>query len=393
MTPHEVSPEIRLILSGARPFDEKRGQALEDLLSRPLDWERFLDEAHRHGMSALIFWHFNGLSSPRLPAFVMERLRGDFVDTARKNLWLLRELFVLLDVLAANGIPAIPHKGPVLGMRLYNHPGLRPSRDLDILVPAANVEAAASLLLSHGYRPREPVLDQEYEARFGTHRELVRPDSSIVELHWTVFEHSAHIQQSVAELWTCAGEDSVLGRRVAVWPPEMQLTILCVHGCKHEWERIEWLCDVAKLAEQIADWRSTFDRAHQMHTGRMVFLGLALARDLLGVALPPEVSAAIDSDRRVAGLVRRTVETWDHRNDSGADFKRHLFFLTLRERWADRFHYLASVAGHRPSERDRQFIKLPKRMSSLYPAVRVARIGWFVASNLTGARGKKSTAR
>ena len=45
------------------------------------------------------------------------------------------------------------------------------------------------------------------------------------------------------------------------------------------------------------DWKKVYRRAESLHAQRMLNVGLALAADLLGAALPEEVSARVKGDR------------------------------------------------------------------------------------------------
>ncbi|MFN2400531.1 MAG: hypothetical protein ABR543_18125, partial [Gemmatimonadaceae bacterium] len=55
-------------------------------------------------------------------------------------------------------------------------------------------------------------------------------------------------------------------------------------------------------------WPVVFDRAQKLDAQRMLYLGLALSRDLLHVPVAPEINAIVDADpavRLLATTVRR----------------------------------------------------------------------------------------
>ncbi len=92
--------------------------------------------------------------------------------------------------------------------------------------------------------------------------------------------------------------------------PEDLLLILLVHGAKHLWERLIWLCDLAELlaVSPDLDWPRVLEAAHQRGVQRMTALGLALARDVLGVSLPRPVEEWLSTQPqalRLAAQLRR----------------------------------------------------------------------------------------
>ena len=78
---------------------------------------------------------------------------------------------------------------------------------------------------------------------------------------------------------------------------------LCVHGSRHLWERLGWICDVAELISRH-DLRldALLKRAATADTERMFLLGLHLAERLLDAPLPAEVKRRCDSDVRLSSL-------------------------------------------------------------------------------------------
>jgi hypothetical protein len=129
--------------------------------------------------------------------------------------------------------------------------------------------------------------------------------------------------------------------------PEDLLLILCVHGAKHYWSRLGWICDVAALlrASPQLGWKRVIEQACQLGGKRMLALGLYLAHELLGASLPEVVWRWVQTDDVVPWLATQVrlrlfavtaspPAAWDH----------PAFYLGLRERMRDRlpcFPYLA----------------------------------------------------
>ena len=80
--------------------------------------------------------------------------------------------------------------------------------------------------------------------------------------------------------------------------PENLLIVLCVHGSKHAWEQLKWICDIAELVRTHPDlqWEHMLASASDLRCRRMVLLGLSLARQWYEVDLPAPVLCMIASD-------------------------------------------------------------------------------------------------
>src|SRR5262249_11472497 len=92
-------------------------------------------------------------------------------------------LDAVLDAAAAEGVPALPLKGPLLAFTVYPDPALRPMGDVDVAVPPGAAHAVAARLRNAGY-----AIHGEGRRRFDPHAnhviELVGPPGApLVDLH------------------------------------------------------------------------------------------------------------------------------------------------------------------------------------------------------------------
>ena len=84
--------------------------------------------------------------------------------------------------LEASGVPNVPLKGPLLARALHGDPGMRQSRDVDVLVERGKLELAAGALGPLGWRREDgPAADPILHVRL-VHDDAL-PD---IELHWRV---------------------------------------------------------------------------------------------------------------------------------------------------------------------------------------------------------------
>ena len=109
----------------------------------------------------------------------------------------------------------------------------------------------------------------------------------------------------------------------------------------------------------------------------MLWLGLALAGKLLGAHLPERAREAIESDRIVADLVRRS-EQWLRKGPAAPRSRLAEAQYALRggECFRDRapmWRYFRERV-FRPNEKDRAWLKLPRPLGFLYWLLRPLRL-------------------
>jgi hypothetical protein len=339
----ETRPEIQLLLCCARTsVDAERAQRLRTLLQGDLDWVFVLETAFHHSVMPLLYWNLQATCAEAVPEPVLEHLRRRFHANTARNLLLIRELLRLLSLLEEYGIPAIPYKGPVLATAVYNNFALRQCGDLDILIAESDVLRAKELLLSQGYRLQYQS-SSTYEALFRHLRQtydLLREDEQIlVELHWNIISWPMLFPPSSAFLWERPEVVSLAHVPVRTLAPEDVLPILCIHGAKHYWERLGWICDVAELVhmEPGIDWERVLAHAGRLRAERMLYLGLSLAQSLLGAAVPTDIVRRIQLDRFAPSLAKRVRSQLFAGTDGLLrKVEQHASYLKLEERLQDK---------------------------------------------------------
>jgi hypothetical protein len=270
-----------------------------------LDWETLIDLARRHGVAPLLYWKLEkegrdrekGQVSSRwapIPAGVREELQKDFYAAAVRGMVAERQLAQVLRALAAGGIPALVVKGAAAA-RFYPDPALRAYGDLDVLVPQPQVGQVEAVLNELGYAPSRP---KAWKLQHGYDLPLFGDGGRLlVEIHWRLDYPKGVGQLPADEIWARAVPWSVEGQsalRLDAWDAALHL---CTHAVvKHRSHLgIRPLCDLALIAAGWgpADWEALAQRAVHYGLARPVCLVLALAEQVLGLALPAGVMAAL----------------------------------------------------------------------------------------------------
>jgi hypothetical protein len=157
--------------------------------------------------------------------------------------------------------------------------------------------------------------------------------------------------------------------------PEDLLLLLCVHGSRHYWSQLNWICDIAELlrARPGIDWGGLLARAGAAGGVRMLLLGLLLAAEVLEVPLPPEVARQARSDwvvRELAAQVRGWLfrELADEKDEGGppSEVLFHSFLLRVRERARDRWCYSRHMVWSPKARRARWLLPLPAALTFLH---------------------------
>jgi len=375
------SPEAELLLACARvSTDDATAAQINETLKRGIDWERSTKRAQRHGMLPLLYWNLRRFSSADIPAEALSKLRSYFNENVRRNLFLTRELLSLLNLLESNRIPAVPYKGPVLAQMAYQNLALRDIRDLDIFIRGEDFPKAMRALHSRGYRSATQ-LDSERAIRACRAREyahtMVHDKGSIVELHWAITPKFLPFSLDNA-LWERLEPMAFAGTTVLNFAKEDLVLILCVHGAKHMWERLEWICCLAQLIRNYPeiDWTLAIERAEAQGGAGMLLLGLLLAHELFEVSLTDEVRQRIQAPT----LTRLGAQVRDRlfRDEDGPDefLEESMFHFPIRERTIDRLRYSLHFVLRRlaPNVEDRAFLPLPRSLFFFYYAIRPLRL-------------------
>ena len=404
--PFDYRAEWEILLACGTPgAAETRAAQIEPLVSEDLNWDWLLRASLHHGMMPLLYLGLLKADLASLPDSVWQELEELYKRNVVRALWLSGELQECLNQLAAYGIAALPYKGPVLAAAAYGDVASRQYADLDILVRRHEALRARELLVSQGYY-HELQLNAAQETAFLAAQSayaLTRPSGRdvLVELHWRFFEAYFSASLISEELWHRAVPLSLLGQDVLTPAPEDLLLVLCMHGTKHGWQRLGWVCDVAWLlsAYPELDWPAVQDRAREAGGLRMLHLGLRLAQDLFHAPLPRDVATCVQADVAARALARRVhnwylndvqpelpearaahpaggVGSWylhDAPQQAPWDTGLWRFHLQAKERRADRVRYVLRLA-FTPTVGDWQAVALPSWLFPLYYLLRPFRL-------------------
>jgi hypothetical protein len=370
-----VIPEAEIVLICARASltPGQRGR-LHELLTPSLDWPRLFGLAERHGLLPLVSHHLAGTGGP--PWFRDEIGRRVSAIVGR-NLMMVSELIRVVRRLEAEGIPALPYKGPALAVAAYGSLARRSFDDLDLLVPRSRVREAARLMREDGYEPVYALTPAQETAYFRTQCEyIVERDDVRVELHWEIVPRYFTWPFDLDDLWARAETTELAGALLRTLSAEDLLLVLCAHGSKHCWDRLEWIASFAEIVGRSAtlDWPRVRGVASRAGAGRLLAVSLALVRDLMDVALPPPAREHLDRDPAARSLAREIGRRLLSADLGMLDRSQEVrFHLRARERLRDRIRYTLRLATTQTLG-DWDLVGLPRGVDGLYRVIRPIRL-------------------
>ncbi len=343
-------PEAELLLCCARTrLDAAQIERIKTLLQDDLKWQDLMQMAQRHGVTPLLYRSLRVSCPEAVPKPIMDQLQRQFHVTALRNRFLSEELLKFLTLFTTHGLPTLPYKGPVLAAIAYGDIALRKFADLDLLIDKKDFQKAKELLIAQGYQSEVASTQEAHYLQSQYHLGFVRADGRVsIELHWEVAWRYWAYPVEFERLWARALSVSFAGKTIASLLPEDSLLILCVHGGKHQWERLMWICDIAEsiLTHQM-DWRQLLEQARRGGSKRTLLLGLFLAQDLLGTELPEEIRQNIQADPKIRVLASQVTdqlftvadEVHKEEDENRPTFYRTAFYLNMRERLWDKAQF------------------------------------------------------
>jgi hypothetical protein len=336
------------------------------------DWDVTIELSISHNIAPLVYWCVNQACPEIVPPAALDRLRTCFRDNAGHSLQLTGELLRLLSLFDRAGIEVVPYKGPAIAWSLYETPALREMGDLDLLVRPADAPRAIDLLVGSGCQP-EYSTDLRF-LRSARELHVTSPAGVNLDLHWALApSHFCHALD-LDHFWSRLVTISIAGRPIRTLAPEDLLVFLCVHGAKHFWSSLHWLCDLARLIDRAPlDWDSLMAYSRARRISRTVSAGLVLAADVLGAAVPPAILAGARACPCASRIASRA-QLWLHGRPVPPvtmpfEFR---FQHSLLERRSDKFrHYWSLIA---PAPVDVESLTLPRSLFPVYHVLRPVRL-------------------
>ena len=303
-----TKPEIDILVCCARrTLDGVQLGRVRQRLAQPVNWSLLVQLANENGLLPLLCEHLLENFADAVPPEIAAQLRAEKRQSALRSLFLTAELLRIVELFEQSGLRVLPYKGPVTAQLAYGNPSLRHFDDLDIVVPHRFMPQVYERMQSLGYQaklPRERFVATDSREIPGEYVFVHKVNGAMVEFHTErTFRHFPHPpdfeNMAVHSATVCLNN-----RDVRTFANSDMLLMLCVHGAKDFWSRLVWLADIVSLIEKCTDedWKRLAREAETLDAGRILNIGLWLARSIFDFQPPMHVSQRIDLDR-VAGRI------------------------------------------------------------------------------------------
>ena len=305
-TPFALRPDAELSPAWLRWLgDALRGaEGAAELAPPPDDPGTVLTALATHGLAPLLYLSMRDRKRGQgWPPAALAALADAFQTNAVRSYMMETELARISAALAEIGTPVALLKGAATGGTVYGSPAARLVNDLDLLVPAADVEEARAAVAALGYAAHGPLGSGRFgrwQRRYRCELQMVctHPDRRglLVELHWSLVELPYYVEIiPMAEVWSTTHP---VGALPGASIPDAATLLLhsCAHVSLHHSRalRLIWLVDVDRLARSKAlNWDALIERSERWGLGLAASATLRTTAAWLGTPLPAEVMARL----------------------------------------------------------------------------------------------------
>ncbi len=253
-----VASIVKACLWGHAPVDS-------GVVPSPSMWQGILGVADEHRVLGILSTaEQQGLLT--LDDTMLEALTARHVDLLHNCLVIESALLAALDVLDAAGIGSIVLKGVAVAHLDYPEPAMRSFEDVDLLIPATQIDDAIRLLIQHGHRRDLPPRRRDWDRRFSKDITMFSPQGPAVDVHRTVLPGAFGFWVNPSGLFEDPTSFVLGGRPVRGLGPEARsLHAACALSIGENLPRLSHACDLAlilaggastsALAELAERWR------------------------------------------------------------------------------------------------------------------------------------------
>ena len=356
--------EDELLLYCARTnIDSETEKKILSLVQKNLNWEYLLKTALTHGLIPLFYSNINYICPENVPGYILDKLQSYFNENVCNNLLLAEELIKILKLLKNENIDAIPYKGPILAILAYRNVSFRQFGDLDIFIPQKNVQKAVKILNSNGYISQMNLKNSQEFAFFKYQREyklINKKSKTSIEIKWKFPVSSFSFKSSFENIVGNSEFELIdfFNFPILTLSNEDLILILCIHNAGHYWLKLKWICDISEFiqANNNLNWSLIIDKANKLGIIRILYINLALSKELLGLKLPSEIENALEKEKYVKSISFHIIEKFLFKSNQLKFNEKVILRFKIRENFKNKIKDLLNL----------MFIPTPNILKSRY---------------------------
>ena len=220
-------------------------------------WNKTLYAAEHEGLGPLLHKHLNHIGWGSVPQHFRRLLQSLFLRSKNASGIRNQAMQEVLTAYDAAGIQVLLVKGIALANFAYSDPGLRPMRDIDLLVSEDNLLPAQHILHDLGWQSENHDIPNDYYHLPPLTKTLDRLPVTI-ELHRNLLPlHARYPRWPFEKSWKAARAGKINGRVFHTLSLEDTLRTVYLHGFQapltYEPFRLIHVADMVTLAENYLD--------------------------------------------------------------------------------------------------------------------------------------------
>jgi len=224
------------------------------------------------------------------PRPLYDMMQAVYFSQLRRCLHQYNHLSNILQELDSAEVPVMLIKGFALSEVIYNDIGVRPMSDIDLLVPYNDFKSAEKVLKRAGYNE---VVNKKFSgpiAQHAFHSQFAKKENGlqiILELHHDLSNKTHPF--NAEHYWRRAVQHSFGQNKALIMEPNDLLVYLSLHACRHNFNRILWLCDIAQVMviyKNLLDWKSLVKISQESKSNIAIFYSIYLVHHLFNIQIP-----------------------------------------------------------------------------------------------------------
>ncbi|MDZ7859132.1 MAG: nucleotidyltransferase family protein [Candidatus Krumholzibacteriota bacterium] len=268
---------------------------IDFLIKGNFNWKYFIRLAEYHYSLAEAYRFFLDIGKiDSLPANVSARLKEEYILAQARYLKKETELVEILKIMERNGIRPVVVKGVALAKLLYSDPGIRVSRDTDILVDPEEIDKATEILEQRGYRIYSGVKSIGEYKKYHFHLIFTRGKQmdSVIELHWSLLDPKRRSTMDIDTLKEKAVSIKVLGHKIKTLCLEHTLWHMSVHLSYLSFLNLRNLVEIKKLTLLLDrnGLNYALSWAGKCETEKELKIAITLSESLFGNFVPEDLA-------------------------------------------------------------------------------------------------------
>ena len=247
---YKINNTEKLLCLGINPYSSKK--EIEELLEIRIDWKYFTHLAKHHRIAPLIYFRLKQMDLLKdLPINITDQLKKSYLGTLSVNMLLGEALEEILINLDQHRIDCVVLKGNAFIGTIYGgNPGVRPQRDIDLLIRKRDLIRSVSILKEMGYQFYGSYQNEETYLKHHFHlpfTKRIKGFNIFLEIHWHIIAPHLPVRLNIDDFWKHAIEFETLDMKIKSLSFNDAFIYLVWHSAYNGFEELLTIADVLYL--------------------------------------------------------------------------------------------------------------------------------------------------